>query len=149
MLVIIVPGIGLRHAFLVTANDKWVTTLAARFGYAVDRILWYGKAGGGWVGANSFTITDLNTGASISGGGNNTLSGWLIGAGVEWAFAQNWSAKVEYDYLGLGTRTFTVPAGFLLAGDTFSTGNRNLQMLKVGLNYRFNWGIASPVTTRY
>ena len=73
----------------------------------------------------------------------------MIGSGFEWAFAENWSAKVEYDYLGLGTRTFTVPVGFPLAGDTFSTGNRNLQMLKVGLNYRFNWGIASPVTTRY
>lgn len=148
---IIVPGIGLGHTFQVTANDRWVTTLAARFGLAVDRVLFYAKAGGGWVGANSFTVTDLNTGVSISGGGNNTISGWLIGGGFEWAFAENWSAKFEFDHLGLGSRTLTVPVGspFLLVGDTFTTGNRSLEMAKVGLNYRFNWGSPTPVTTRY
>jgi outer membrane immunogenic protein len=61
-----------------------------------------------------------------------------VGAGIEWAFAPNWSTKVEYNYLGLDDRTFTVPAGFL-AGDTFTESNRNVQMVKVGINYRFNW----------
>jgi outer membrane immunogenic protein len=59
--------------------------------------------------------------------------------GVEWAFARNWSAKLEYDYLGLESRTVTVPAGVLLAGDTFTTSSRpNLQLVKFGVNYLFN-----------
>src|SRR6266576_2460867 len=71
---------------------------------------------------------------------NRSNSGWLLGAGIEWAFAPNWSAKVEYNYLGLDDRTFTVPAGFpFLAGDTFTQSNRNVQMVKVGINYLFNW----------
>src|SRR5262245_32759113 len=54
--------------------------------------------------------------------------------------APNWSAKVEYNYLGLDDRTFTVPAGSpFLAGDTFTQSNRNFQMVKVGINYLFNW----------
>jgi outer membrane immunogenic protein len=64
-----------------------------------------------------------------------------VGAGIEWAFAPNWSAKVEYNYLGLDDRTFIVPAavpGFL-PGDTFTQSNRNIQMVKVGVNYLFNW----------
>jgi outer membrane immunogenic protein len=148
---VIVPGIGLAHAFLVTGNNRWVSTVAARFGYAVDHVLFYGKAGGGWVGANSFTVTDLTSGVAVTGSSNTTISGWLVGGGLEWAFADNWSAKFEYDYLGLGGRTFTVPVGspLLLVGDTFTTGNRNFQMAKVGLNYRFNWGSPSSVTTRY
>src|SRR5215831_7465548 len=68
-------------------------------------------------------------------------SGWLVGAGIEWAFAPNWSAKVEYNYLGLDDRTFIVPAGVpgFLPGDTSTQSNRNIQMVKVGINYLFNW----------
>src|SRR5262252_2567472 len=35
---------------LVTSNTKWITTVAARFGVTNDTWLFYGKAGGGWVG---------------------------------------------------------------------------------------------------
>jgi outer membrane immunogenic protein len=80
------------------------------------------------------------TSASITGFTNNTTSGWLVGGGIEWAFAPNWSAKIEYDYLGLNNRTFTAPAGTFLAGDTFSTSNPNVQMVKVGANYLFKYG---------
>jgi outer membrane immunogenic protein len=76
--------------------------------------------------------------------GNNT-GGWLVGAGVEYAFTNNWTVKAEYDFLGLGNRTIVVPVGApLLAGDTFNSNNRNIQMVKVGVNYLFNWG--APVT---
>jgi len=133
----------------VTSNDTWISTLAARFGWAIDRLLIYGKAGGGWVGNNGFTVTNLTTGASFTGSNSNTASGWLLGAGLEWAFAENWSAKVEYDFLGLSSRTFTVPVvSPFLAGDTFTTNNNDVQMFTVGLNYRFNWG-GYPAMSRY
>jgi outer membrane immunogenic protein len=136
----------------VTSNNRWISTLAGRLGVAFDRVLLYAKGGGGWVGADSFTVTNLTTPATFTGGGSTTLSGWVVGGGLEWAFADNWSARVEYDYLGLNSRTIFIPAGSLvLAGggpDTFTTsGNRNVQMLTVGLNYRFNW--ATPVVARY
>jgi outer membrane immunogenic protein len=140
---VVVPGLG---TFRASANDRWVTTLAARFGVAFDRWLVYGKAGGGWVGSDSFTITNVATGASISGSSNTTDAGWLVGGGVEWAFVSNWSAKIEYDFLGLTSRTFTSP-GIILAGDTFTAGNRNLQMVKFGINYRFGWD--GSVVPRY
>jgi invasion protein IalB len=51
------------------------------------------------------------------------------------------SAKVEYNYLGLEDRIFTVPAGSpFFPGDAFTRGDRNVQMVKAGINYRFNWG---------
>ena len=53
-------------AFQFSANDRWVTTLAARFGVAVDNWLFYAKGGGGWVGVNNPTLTNLTTGGSIS-----------------------------------------------------------------------------------
>ena len=60
---------------------------------------------------------------------------------------RNWTVKAEYDYLGLGNRTFVVPATApFLAGDTFTSNNRNVQMVKIGVNYLFNWGAPA---TRY
>src|SRR2546430_11456585 len=49
----------------VTSNHDWITTVAARFGLTNGYWLFYGKAGGGWVGGDDFTVTNLTTGASI------------------------------------------------------------------------------------
>ena len=123
-----VPGLGTLQG---SANTRWISTLAARFGVVLGTgALLYGKAGGAWVD-NHATITNLNTGASISASNRN--SGWVAGAGVEWAIGGNWSAKLEYDFVKLDDLTFG-PGPF--RGDTF-TASREIQMFKVGLNYRF------------
>jgi outer membrane immunogenic protein len=71
----------------------------------------------------------------------------VVGAGIEWAMWDNWSVKLEYDYLWRNGNTFFVPAN---ANDTFTTGNRNIQMVKLGVNYWFNWWApAAAVSTRY
>jgi len=125
----------------VTSNNRWITTVAARFGVTNGNWLFYGKAGGGWIGNEDFTVTNLRTGSSFNISNDSSNGGWLVGAGIEWAFAANWSAKVEYNYLGLEDRTFIVPAGSaFFPGDTFTRSNRNIQMVKGGINYRFNWG---------
>jgi outer membrane immunogenic protein len=135
---ILVPGVaGLVG---VTSNDSWLTTVAARFGFATDCVWLYGKAGGGWVGNNGFTITNTTTGSSITSSSQSS-NGWLVGGGVEWAFSNNWTAKVEYDYLALSDRSFVIPAGApFLVGDTFNFSSRTIRMVKVGVNYLFNGG---------
>ena len=138
--VVIAGPLGLGHSFAASVNDGWITTLTGRLGVAWDRVLLYGKGGGAWVGNSGFTVTDLTSGSSLTGTNSNSTSGWTAGVGLEWAFANNWTTRVEYDYVGLGNRTFVVPATSpVLAGDTF-TANRNIQMVTVGLNYLFNWG---------
>jgi outer membrane immunogenic protein len=118
----------------ITSNNRWLTTVAARLGWAFNNWLVYGKTGGGWLSTNGLTVTDLTTGESISSSGQ-TASGWLAGVGFEWAFFNNWTLKLEYDYLGLNNRAFVIP----VVGDTF-TEHRNVQTVKVGFNYLFNWG---------
>src|SRR5262249_14655726 len=89
--------------------------------------LFYGKAGGGWVGSDNRTITNTVTGASI-GGLSNINSGWPVGAGIEWVCAPNWSVmNVEYDYLGLSSQTFTAPAGGFLAGTLSPLASRTFR----------------------
>jgi outer membrane immunogenic protein len=123
-------------ALQLSADDRWMTTLAARAGVAADNWLFYGKGGGGWVGVNNPTIT--NVGGSISVSNSNGNSGWLAGAGVEWAFAPNWTAKLEYDFLGLGSKSYTVTASGIFSpinGDVITVPNRDVQTLTVGINY--------------
>jgi outer membrane immunogenic protein len=122
-------------------NGRWLTTLTGRFGFAVDRVLLYAKGGGAWVGSSNLTLLNVSNGATVSIGNGNTNTGWVVGAGVEYAFLNNWTAKVEYDYVGLSNYSFTVPGTFpvaAVAGDTFSTSSRNVQMVTLGINYLFN-----------
>ena len=115
-----------------SANTNWMTTLAGRLGFAANNWLFYGKAGGGWAN-NSATLTNLNNGLQVSS--SNTNSGWLAGAGFEYAFAPHWSAKLEYDYLGLSTWNVNSTI-FTPNADRFS-GNRNIQTLLAGVNFKF------------
>src|SRR5262249_17624975 len=90
---VIVPGVG---TIVVNHNDNWIMTLAARFGWTYNQWLLYAKVGGGWVNHNDFTVSNLTTGTSVTIGNENTRSGVLVGAGGEYAFGNNWTAKIEY-----------------------------------------------------
>jgi opacity protein-like surface antigen len=79
-------------------------------------------------------VTD---GSSISFSGNSN-SGWVAGGGVEYAFAPNWTARLEYVGMRLNDKNFTVPSG-PLATDVIFTGNRGVNLVTVGVNYLFNW----------
>jgi outer membrane immunogenic protein len=132
------PPVG---ALQFSANNRWMTTLAARFGVAADNWLFYVKGGGGWVGVSNPTVTDVTTGGSISVSNSNSNSGWLAGGGIEWGFAPNWTARLEYDFLGLSSQSYTVtaPSLPLINGDVFTISNRDVQTLTLGINYLFKW----------
>jgi outer membrane immunogenic protein len=106
-------------------STDWIATLAGRIGYTVDNWMFYAKGGGAWV-QDSATLSNLTTGASASA--SNTSSGWMAGAGVEWAFAGPWSAKIEYNHIGLDNQS--------LSSLNLS---RDIDLVKVGVNYRFGW----------
>ena len=61
-------------ALQLSANDRWITTLAGRVGIANANWLFYAKGGGGWVGVTNPTLTNVTTGGSISV--SNSNSGW-------------------------------------------------------------------------
>jgi outer membrane immunogenic protein len=140
-----VPAVG---TVVVNSTIPWIATAAARFGVAVDHWLLYGKAGGGWVGNNNVTVSNITTGTSVVFANNREASGFLGGVGIEYAVTNNWTVKAEYDYLSLSRRSFIVPAGSaFLVGDIFSSSGRSVQMAKIGFNYLFSSG--APVAARY
>jgi outer membrane immunogenic protein len=149
--------------FDLTANNRWVTTLTGRIGVTggpagVSGIfgsnwLFYAKGGAAWVGNNGFTVTNETTGGSLTafGDNNNTQSGWTVGGGIEWAFANNWTVRAEYDFIGLEDRSFIVPANAIVlpAGDIITLHDRDIQMATIGVNWLFNSAPNNAVSTRY
>ncbi len=132
-----VAGAGGSTATL-TINNSWLTTVTGRLGYAWDRLLVYGKGGFAWVGSSNSRLTDSASGISVAGTTNNY--GWTAGVGLEYAFWGNWSGRVEYDFIGLNGATFVTPAGFTSFPSTSFTGSgRNLQLVTLGINYKFGW----------
>ncbi len=119
---------------LLTAAAKvdWITTIAARFGVAVNNWLFYGKAGGGWV-HDTVTLADLTAGVSVSA--SNASGGWLIGAGIEYGLTANWTIRVEFDHIGLDS--VTNPGFVTLSAPDVFTVSRDFDMVTLGMNYRF------------
>ena len=73
----------------------------------------------------------------------NHRDGYTVGAGVEYMFAPNWSAKAEYQYYNFGDSRFLAPAALV----PFGSFQNDEHTLKAGINYRFNFG--APVAARY
>jgi outer membrane immunogenic protein len=137
------PGGGLNAgtAASATLNSRWLTTATGKLGYAWNTVLLYGKGGGAWVGSDNPNLTVAGLPTTLTSSTTNN-SGWTAGIGIEWAFAGNWSARAEYDFIGLQNRSITV-AGGPFAGDTINLNNRNISLLTAGVNYRFGpgwWG---------
>ena len=109
-----------------STRNNWLATGRGRVGYAFDRFLPY-ITGGAAIG-------NIKGTASNGGSIDKTKLGWVAGAGVEWAFMANWSAKVEYLYADLGKVTCDL-ATCGGGGDTEISYKTN--MVRVGVNYRF------------
>ncbi|HEX2136948.1 MAG TPA: outer membrane protein [Microvirga sp.] len=71
----------------------WLGSIRARAGFAFDRLLIYATGG--------FAFAGVSGGFSNNGffdGGDDTIDGWTIGAGVEWAFTNNITTRLEYRF---------------------------------------------------
>jgi outer membrane immunogenic protein len=124
-----------------SAKVDAIGTLAVRLGYAFDRLLVYGKFGGALSNDhynNTVGTLQGSTVGTLNFSANETRWGWMLGAGAEYAFTENWSAKIEYNYLGFGTTTllFSEPTGLAQMN---ADVREQIHLVKVGINYR--WGV--------
>jgi outer membrane immunogenic protein len=136
------------NGFLSTTTTKGtdLALVTGRLGYAANNWLLYAKGGGAWGHGSSSGVGTTAAGAFFDTTSSSTdRSGWVVGAGVEWGFAPNWSAKLEYNHVDFGSRNVTI---FSSTGtSSFVSSNETIDIVKAGINYRFNWG--GPVVARY
>ncbi len=105
----------------ITAEQDWISTFRGRAGYAFDRFQVYGTGG---LAAGGVEV-------SVPGGSrSSTEFGWTLGAGVEAALTDNFTARAEYLYTDLGSASGTI------AGNPFST-EFDSHTLRAGVTYRF------------
>jgi outer membrane immunogenic protein len=140
------PPVTALTASCTTKLDS-LGTAAVRLGWAFDHLLLYGKGGAAWTN-NSHQVTfNIPAGLTTAGGvplpaglllmsTNELRWGWMAGIGVEWAFTDNWSAKIEYNYMDLGADAlqFTEKTGLVYMNANL---RERLNVVKLGVNYRF------------
>jgi high affinity Mn2+ porin len=121
-----------------TAFD-YFGTARPRIGYAFGSFLPYLAGGAAW-GQTKVNIND--TDGNLIASKSATHVGWSAGAGIEYALMGNWTAKVEYNYVDLGPKTY----GLDIAAQPTRTVDPKVHIVELGLNYRL-WDIspwASP-----
>jgi outer membrane immunogenic protein len=139
---------GTRTHVVIPANSdsnkiNWISTLTGRVGMTAGAAaLLYAKAG--------FAIADENhiinfNGNPATSSVSTTRKGYVVGGGIEYALASNWSAKVEYNYLGFRKQNLEfryLAGGLVEAWDI----QQDAHIFKIGLNWRF---APLPVVARY
>jgi len=146
---------------------RWLGTLRGRAGLTWDRVMLY-ATGGLAVGQIRADYTDgiaagEQTPAAVAVASTSvTRAGWVLGGGVEGALTDNWSVKVEYLHVDLGSfdgsSTGSTSGSFSAVLGNFRTTRAQTttfaslfstrftdDIIRVGLNYR----LGGPVGARY
>ncbi|MFY9658535.1 MAG: porin family protein [Methylocystis sp.] len=113
-----------------------IGTVRGRIGWLITpSLLIYGTGGFAYAGSWFF---------------NNINVGWTAGGGVEWMFAPNWSAKVEYLYAQFSTdNNYNNGSGYGWGGGSYYNSNQSVNIVRVGVNYHFNWAQPAPVLAKF
>jgi len=133
--------VGLPAGFGYTVNQQldYFGTLRGRLGYTpADRLLLYVTGGLAYGYVSSSTNLHFYDPSRFSGSSSGMQVGWTVGVGGEYALANNWSVKLEYLYVDLGSMSYTyvgLPAG--TSSTLTTTVNTAQNVIRVGLNYKF------------
>jgi outer membrane immunogenic protein len=121
--------------FVCQSKISDLATVRGRLGYAVDRFMVYGTGGGAWgrdlIQTNFLPGLPVPPSGTPINGTTGTRSGWIAGAGIEWAFWNSFSAKFEVLHYDLGAATTPVDNNLLV--NTREHGN----IIRAGLNWKF------------
>jgi outer membrane immunogenic protein len=119
----------IRNVNTYETRSDFAGDLALRGGFAIDRLLMFGKVGLA-LARYEYSYTNQNTGAYA---GEATHTGLLLGLGAEFAFDSHWSVKAEYDHIDYGHDSIGMSGGA-----TFNASLANVEnIVKAGANYRF------------
>ena len=108
-------------------------TVRGRIGYAFDRALLYATGGFayGHVENNAYSTFTTSHNSSTSG----FQTGWTVGGGLEYAFTNNWTVRVEGLYVDLSTTTGSISTDGSV-GCRFGFKN-TYSLARLGVNYKF------------
>jgi outer membrane immunogenic protein len=135
----------------VSQRMPWFGTVRARAGWSTGPALFYVTGGYAYGRVETDATLQLSIGPDVLSAGSvsfaDNRSGWTAGAGLGAQLIGNWTGKIEYLYLDLGTTsgTMTIVDDPLAGTSTLDVRVRD-HIFRAGLNYKFDWG---PVVARY
>ncbi|WP_315833391.1 porin family protein [Bradyrhizobium prioriisuperbiae] len=130
------------QGFTISNRSSDLGSVTGRLGYTWGPALLYAKGGVAFREKNNVNVFNTATLAPVTFSSSSDDVGYTVGAGLEYLFTPNWSAKVEYQYYNFGNTDVTVPST-----STIVSFKNDVHTVKAGLNYRFNWG--GPVVAKY
>ena len=116
----------------LTAHSKWGGSVRGRLGFAADRALFYVAGGAAFVSSKTSIPT---TGISI--GSDDTRVGWTVGAGIDYAFTNNWFTGVEYRYSQFEFKSFVYPIPVLNLGTIGLKQDLSNNQVTARIGYKF------------
>ncbi len=157
------PDVGIPILLSETNTQRldWLGFLLARGGFTpVERLLLYGTVGFAFgQSSTSFTVSAPAAFPPLFGSASqNANTGWAAGGGVEYAFTNNLSARVEYLHYDLGETSGSVYYAYpfpdpVLGPIQFSsltgTTRHSGEIVKASVNYKFDFGTAAPVVAKF
>lgn len=123
------PGGSFNHRL------RGLASITGRLGYTWGPALAYFKGGYAYADTRNSGFGAFST--------NNGRDGYTLGGGLEYMFAQSWSAKLEYQYYRFDNNQLLIGTPLVVAGNFRDEEHT----VKLGLNYRFN--LAGPLTPVY
>jgi opacity protein-like surface antigen len=117
--------------FALATTIKDDESVRGRLGFTFDRFLVFGTGGFAW-GDPSNAYALVGSAAFVANGGNS--SGWMSGAGLDYALTDNVFGRIEYRYTDLKI------SGFVnVAADAADAANRvPISDVRVGFAYKFD-----------
>jgi outer membrane immunogenic protein len=129
-----IPFPGVSSTVAAKATELGLAT--ARIGYAANSWLYYFKGGGAWGYGDSIGATTIGGTPFDATSTSTDRAGWVVGGGIEWGFARNWSAMLEYNHVDFGSTNITIVSS--VSPTTFARSTETIDIVKAGVSYRFN-----------
>jgi outer membrane immunogenic protein len=120
-----------------SANKPSLNSIRARLGLAFDDTLIYAVGGAAFVDSK-FSTDDYPTGTGYAANDSKWLTGYVIGGGIEHAFTDRISARLEYTYMGLPDADYDLynPA---IGTATVTQDFDGVHTVMLGVSYNFGW----------
>jgi outer membrane immunogenic protein len=115
-----------------------LASVNARLGYAWDEVLGYVKGGVAWERDEAWAYTTM---LGLAYQGESTRTGWTLGIGAEYAFLENVSGFVEYNYFDFGTEKFGLEPQVPGLPKAFVDIEESRSVVRAGINFRFGNGL--------
>jgi outer membrane immunogenic protein len=118
-----------------------IESIRGRLGWVtMPELLLYATGGAAWANLDHSGLDAFRGGCPncVPVSFSNTTSGWVVGAGAEWAATRNWLFRIEYlHYEFDGERSFGAFEGTTVTGARFNFGTTEVDTVRAAMSYKF------------